>query len=243
MNILNTDFTELIDVTIRALLSLATLFFITKMLGKKQVSQLSLFDYVIGISIGNFAAEMTINLESQELNGILAVVIFGLVAYLVSYLTMKSITLRRFFMGTPTILIQNGKIMEDNLRKVKCDINDMLEEIRAKGYFDLSQVEYAIMEADGQLSILPKSIYRPLTPNDMNIKPTYEGLCANVVIDEKIMKCNLEVMNKDEKWLRKELKVKGYKDLNNIILVTLDENQKITVYEKNVNLKSKNVLE
>lgn len=243
MNILNTNFSELIDVTIRALLSLATLFFITKMLGKKQVSQLSLFDYVIGISIGNFAAEMTINLDSQELNGILAVVIFGLVAYLVSYLTMKSIRLRRFFMGTPTILIQNGKIIESNLKKVKCDINDMLEEIRAKGYFDLNQVEYAIMEADGQLSILPKAQYRPLTPNDMKIKPNYEGLCANVVIDEKIMECNLKVMNKDEKWLRKELKVKGYKDLKNIILVTLDENQKITVYEKNVNLLPKDVLE
>lgn len=243
MNILNTDFAELLDVTIRALLSLATLFFITKLLGKKQVSQLSLFDYVIGISIGNFAAEMTINLESQELNGIVAVIIFGLVAYLVSYLTMKSITLRRFFMGTPTMLIQNGKILENNLKKVKCDINDMLEEVRAKGYFDLSQVEYAIMEADGQLSILPKSKYRPLTPDDMNIKVSYEGLCANVIIDSKIMEENLKIMNKDEKWLRKELKVKGYKDLDKILLVTLDENEKLTIYEKNVNIASKNVLE
>lgn len=243
MNILNTDFAELLDVTIRALLSLATLFFITKLLGKKQVSQLSLFDYVIGISIGNFAAEMTINLESQELNGIVAVIIFGLVAYLVSYLTMKSITLRRFFMGTPTMLIQNGKILEKNLKKVKCDINDMLEEVRAKGYFDLSQVEYAIMEADGQLSILPKSKYRPLTPDDMNIKVSYEGLCANVIIDSKIMEENLKIMNKDEKWLRKELKVKGYKDLDKILLVTLDENEKLTIYEKNVKIASKNVLE
>ena len=199
MNILNTDCMELLDVTIRALLSLATLFFITKLLGKKQVSQLSLFDYVIGISIGNFAAEMTINLESQELNGIVAVIIFGLVAYLVSYITMKSIKLRRFFMGTPTMLIQNGKILEKNLKKVKCDINDMLEEVRVKGYFDLSQVEYAIMEVDGQLSILPKSKYRPLTPNDMNIKVNYEGLCANVIIDSKIIKENLKIMNKDEK--------------------------------------------
>lgn len=243
MNILNTDFAELLDVTIRALLSLATLFFITKLLGKKQVSQLSLFDYVIGISIGNFAAEMTINLESQELNGIVAVIIFGLVAYLVSYLTMKSITLRRFFMGTPTMLIQNGKILEKNLKKVKCDINDMLEEVRAKGYFDLSQVEYAIMEADGQLSILPKSKYRPLTPDDMNIKVSYEGLCANVIIDSKIMEENLKIMSKDEKWLRKELKVKGYKDLDKILLVTLDENEKLTIYEKNVKIASKNVLE
>lgn len=243
MNIFNTNFTELLDVTIRAILSLITLFLVTKMLGKKQVSQLSLFDYVIGISIGNFAAEMTINLESQEANGILAVVIFGLVAYIVSYLTMKSITLRRFFMGTPTTIIQNGKILEDNLKKIKCDINDMLEEIRAKGFFDLSQVEYAIMEADGQISVLPKSNYRPLTPNDMNIKVKYEGLCANIIIDTKIMKQNLYKMNKDEKWLIKQLKVKGYKDLENILLCTLDDNDKLVVYEKNVNCESKSVLE
>ena len=106
------DFAELFDVTIRAILSLITLFLITKMLGKKQVSQLSLFDYVIGISIGNFAAEMTINLETSEINGIWAVVLFGIFAYLVSYVTMKSIILRRFFMGTPTILVQNGKIIQ-----------------------------------------------------------------------------------------------------------------------------------
>ena len=86
---MNIDFSELWDVTVRALSSLVTLFLITKMLGKKQVSQLSLFDYVIGISIGNFAAEMTINLESKEINGIWAVVLFGLFAYMISYLTMK----------------------------------------------------------------------------------------------------------------------------------------------------------
>ena len=213
------------------------------MLGKKQVSQLSLFDYVIGISIGNFAAEMTINLESNEINGILAVIIFGFFAYLVSYLTMKSMSMRRFFMGTPTVIIQNGKILEKNLKKVKFDINDMLEEIRSNGYFDLSQVEYALMEANGKLSILPKAEYRPLTPKDMKIKVQSEGLCANVIIDSKIMCKNLEIMDKDEKWLRKQLKVLGYDDFGKILLATLDNNEKLIVYEKNLNIESKDILE
>ncbi len=237
------DWKELLDVTVRAISSLVTLFLITKMLGKKQVSQLSLFDYVIGISIGNFAAEMTINLESNELNGIWAVVLFGLFAYLVSYLTMKSIVLRRFFMGTPTVIIQDGKILEKSLKKVKFDINDMMEEIRSNGYFDLSQVEYALMEANGKLSILPKPEYRPITPKDMNIKVNSEGLCANIVIDSKIMHNNLKNMNKDLKWLDKKLREKGYTDLSKILLVTLDTNEKITVYERNKNIKSKDVLE
>ena len=237
------DINEFISVTIRALLSLITLFLVTKMLGKKQVSQLSLFDYVIGISIGNFAAEMTINLETNEINGIWAVALFGLCAYLISYLTMKSMLLRRFFIGTPTIIIQDGKILKKNLRKVKFDINDMLEEVREAGYFDLSQVKYAVMEANGSLSILPYPEYRPLTPKDMKIKVDREGLCSNVIIDSKIMHNNLKNINKDEKWLRHELKVKGYSDISKILLATIDINENLVVFESNNNLDSKDVLE
>lgn len=240
---MNLNYAELLNVTFRAVSSLIALFLITKILGKKQISQLSLFDYVIGISIGNFAAEMTINLESNEINGILAVIIFGFFAYLVNYLAMKSILLRRFFMGTPTVLIQDGKIMHNNLNKVKLDINELLENIRINGYFDLSQIEFALMEANGNISILPKAEYRPLTPKDMNMKVQNEGLCANVVIDGKIMHNNLKQINKDENWLIKQLKVKGYSDFNKMLLVTVDINDKIIIYEKNNDLKSKDILE
>lgn len=233
---------ELLDVTIRALLSLITLFFVTKMIGKKQVSQLSLFDYVIGISIGNFAAEMTINLESNEIHGIVAVVIFGFIAFLVSILTMKSIKLRRFFMGTPTIVIEHGKIIQDSFYKVRYDINDVLEQCRIKGYYDISDIDYAIVEANGELSILPNSNSREVTVKDMNLKVEKDGLCANVIIDGKIMYKNLEYINKKEEWLLKELKVKG-KELDDIILATVDINDKLMIYERNKGKKVLNVLE
>lgn len=239
---MNINYNELLNVVIRALISLITLFLITKLIGKKQVSQLSLFDYVIGISIGNFAAEMTINLESDEIYGIVAVLIFGFIAYLVSILTMKSIKLRRFFMGTPTILIEHGKLIQDNFYKVRYDINDMLEQCRVNGYFDISEIEYAIVEANGELSILPKDENRPVTIKDMKLKPSKQGLCANVIIDGKIMHKNLEIIDKDEKWLFKELKIKG-KELQNILLATVDINEKINFYEKNKNVKGLNVLE
>ena len=200
---MNLNYNELLNVVIRALISLITLFLISKLIGKKQVSQLSLFDYVIGISIGNFAAEMTINLESDEIYGIVAVILFGFIAYLVSILTMKSIKLRRFFMGTPTILIEHGKLIQDNFYKVRYDINDMLEQCRVNGYFDISEIEYAIVEANGELSILPKDENRPVTIKDMKLKPNKQGLCANVIIDGKIMYKNLEIIDKDEKWLLK----------------------------------------
>lgn len=234
------DYKELLEVSYRALISLVTLFLITKLLGKKQVSQLSLFDYVIGISIGNFAAEVTINLEAKWINGVVAVLIFGLVAYLVSILTMKSIVARRFFMGGPTVVIQNGKIIKENLKKVKFDINDLLEECRNNNVFDVNQINYGLMEANGKLSILLKPEYLPLTPKDMKIETKPNSLVANVIIDKKIMHENLKQMNKNEKWLLKELK--GTK-LEDILLCTLDINNKITIYKQKENEKIKNILE
>lgn len=237
------DFIEILDVIIRSLISLITLFLITKMLGKKQVSQLSLFDYVIGISIGNFAAEISINTDTPYINGLVAVLIFGLVALSISILTMKSMLLRRFFMGTPTLLIQNGKILNKNLKKVKFDINDMLEECRNNNYFDISEIEYAIMEANGKLSILPKSENKPLTPKDMDLKTDKASLCANVIIDSKYMLINLKNMHKDKNWLDQQLKIKGYDDPSKILLATLDINDKLVVYERNYNEKPFDILE
>ena len=194
MDFFDIKWIEVFDTIARSLLSLTALFLITKLIGKKQVSQLSLFDYVIGISIGNLAAEMTINIDSQYANGLTAILVFGLIAYLVSYVTMKNIVLRRFFIGTPTILIQNGKLIQPNLRKVRFDINDLLEECRVNGYFDLSQIEYALMEANGQLSIMPKGEYNTVTIKDMNLKANKQDLVANIIIDGKIMYNNLKKM-------------------------------------------------
>ncbi len=249
-NIVNTiigdimiNISEVISVTIRAFLSLVTLFLVTKMLGKKQVSQLSLFDYVIGISIGNFAAEMTINLETSEVNGILAVVLFGVFAYTISYLTTKSICLRRFFQGTPTIIVEKGKILENNMRKIKLDINDLLEELRSKGYFSLNEVEYVIMEVSGDVSILPKAKYKPLTLNDMNTTVEDSYLECIAIIDGKIMKNNLKDIHKNEYWLKKEIRKQKNIDISKILLCTIDNNMKINVYERNLNIESKDILE
>lgn len=226
------NFSELLIVSLRSILSLVTLFLVTKLIGKKQVSQLSLFDYVIGISIGNFAAEMTINLESHYLHGTIAVIIFGLVAYIISILTMKSIKLRRFFMGEPTILIENGIIQEKGLKKEKTDINDLLEQCRGQGYFDISTIDYAIMEANGKLSILTKSPYSTVTAKDMNLKKEKSCIPANVIIDGNIMEENLSAKEKNRHWLEKQLK-KENKKLQDILLATLDDKDKLTFFYKN----------
>ena len=237
------DIIEALLIIPRSLLSLFILFLVTKLIGKKQVSELSLFDYVIGISIGNFTAEMTMSLDVQFINGVMALLTFGLFAYLISLLTMKSIRIRRFFIGVPTVIIQNGKIIEKAMKHVMIDINDLLEQCRINGYYDLTQIEYAIMEANGKISIMPKSEYKPLTPNDMKKKVAQEDLQANVIIDGVIMQNNLENMNKSINLLEKELKVKGYKEYDDIILAILDKNDKLTIFDKNNNIKVHNVLE
>lgn len=227
----------------RSLLALFILYLVTKLIGKKQVSELSLFDYVIGLSIGNFAAEMIVNMEVPYIYGVVAITTFGVTAFLVSYLTMKSIKLRKVLIGTPTIVIQNGKILEKSLSKLKMDVNDLLEQTRIGGFFDVSEIENAIVEANGKLSIMPKSENAPLTPKDLGTKVDKKDLVANVIIDSQIITQSLENMHKDKEWLEKELKIKGYRDLKKIILATLDINEKLTIYEKNNKLPINKILE
>ena len=236
------DITEAMSIIPRSLGSLLTLFFVTKLMGKKQVSELSLFDYVIGISIGNFTAEVTMGLDKQYIDGLIAIIAFGIVSWGVSKITMKSIILRRLIIGTPTVVIQKGKILEKSLKKLNIDINDLLEQCRSNGNFDISQIEYGIMEVNGKVSILLKSQYNPVTPKDLNLKTEQQELIANVVIDGKIMHNNLLNMKKDDKWLYKELKVKGY-ELDDVLLATLDSNEKLNIYEKNMDEEAINILE
>lgn len=237
------EFTNFYAVLFRALISLAVLFIVTKIIGKKQVSELSIFDYVIGISIGNFAAEMTINMDSPEVDGIFAVIIFGAIAYIVSYLTLHSINLRRFFIGTPTMIIQDGKLLRKNMKKARLDMNDLLEEARIKGYFDLSQVQFGILEANGEMSFLPYAEYQPLTPKVMNQKVSKNYLVGNVIIDGVIMKNNLEKLGKSKEWLEKQLHDKGIKNRKEILLATLDQSDKLIIYHDNEDIVPLDILE
>ena len=230
------------EVVIRCVIAMTTLFFMTKLLGKKQVSELSLFDYVVGISIGNFASEMAINLEAEFFNSMLAIVVFGVLAYIISILTLKSLKLRKFFIGSPTILLEHGNLIYKNMKKSMIDVNDILSQAREMGYFDISEVEFAILEANGKISFLPKGEYKNVNIKDMNLKIEKQGLCANVIIDGNIMNDNLINIGKDEKWILHELDVKG-KNVSDILLATVDINDKIVIFDRRKDIDSKKILE
>lgn len=226
----------------KGLASIFVLFVLSKLMGRKQVGQLNLFDYIIGITIGSIAAEMILNDEIDFLEGTFAVSIYAFISYGISFLTSKSIIARRLITGAPCVLISRGKILMNSLKESKIDVNDLLQEARNNGYFDLSQIEYAIMEANGRISFMLKSKYLPTTLDDMKIKATYQGLCVNLVIDGKIIPKNVKAIDKDEKWLRTRLKNNGYETLENILLVICDSNEKLTIYEKNLANKETKVL-
>lgn len=228
---------------IKSAISIIILFLLTKILGKKTINQLNIFDYVIGISIGNIVAEISINPDLNFINGIIAMIVYTIISILATYSTTKSIVLRRLISGIPTVIIENGKIIEKGLKKSKLDINDFLEEARLNGYFDISEIEYAIMEANGRVSFLPKSQYKPLTSKDLKIKKSYQGLCSNLIIDGKIMANNLKYIKKDITWLKNRLEKLGYKNLENIILATCNSKEELVVYKKEKSNKENGCLE
>ena len=232
-----------LNICFRTILVLIILFFITKMLGKKQISQLNFFDYIVGITIGSIAADISLDIEKGMLAGIASLLIYGLSSYFSSLITIKSIKARRFLSGVPTVLVEKGKIIESGLKKSKIDINDLLAEARESGYFNLDEIDYALMEINGNISFLPKENEKPVTKKDMKIKCSNEGLTVNAIIDSKYMVNNMKAINKDKEWLDHELKVNGYDNYDNILLATIDNNYKVTIYEKNVKPNKNTVLE
>ena len=227
----------------KGLFSIVTLFLPSKMMGRKQVSELNLFDYIIGISIGSIAAEMTLNKDIGFFEGVLAIFVYAFIAYCITKLTNKSIIARRLVSGSPCILIENGNILYEALKKSKIDVNDLLQQARSSGYFNLNQIEYAIMEPNGKISFLLRSKYQPVTRTDMKLKTSYEGLCCDAVIDGKIMKENLKNIGKDEEWLKTRLKNNHYDNIEDLILVLIDSKEQLYIYEKNNRLKENKMFE
>lgn len=234
---------ECINIAIRTFIVIVILFFLTKLLGKKQISQLSLFDYIVGITIGSIAADISLDLEKNFMAGLLCIFIFVMVAYLITICTMKSIKARRFFTGVPTVLVEKGKIIESGLKKTKLDINELLAEARINGYFDLDEIDYALMEINGAISFLPREGEKPVTKKDMKIKCQKSGLTANGIIDGVYMENNMKAIGRDKEWLDHEIKVQGYNDYKEILLATIDTNYKVTIYRKGVKPEKNTVLE
>ena len=220
---------ELMNVLLTSLLSFVALFAITKIMGHKQMSQLDFFDYISGITIGSIAAELATELE-EPLKPLVAIAVYGVVGVLLSKVTSVFPKSRKFINGTPTILMNNGKLYRDNMKKAKIDLSEFMVMCRQQGYFDLNDIQTAVFEFNGKLSILPVSKKRPANPEDLNLSPVQEYIQTEVVMDGRILEENLMRMGLDAKWLQKQLNTQGYKKAGEVFLALCDENKQLTVF-------------
>ena len=223
---------DFFKVTMTALLSVAALFIITKIMGHKQVAQLDFFDYINGITIGSIAAELATELE-EPYKPLVALCIYGIVSIILSLVAQKFPRTRKYINGTPTILMNSGRIYRKNLKKAKLDLSEFMLLCREQGFFNLDEIQTAIFEHNGKLSVLPKAANRPLTPEDMSIAPTEAHIGREIIMDGRVMGENLVRIGRDEGWLKKRLKSQGYKEVNEIFLcIYHSEEDKLSIYPR-----------
>lgn len=210
-----------LEVVVRTLVSVVVLFLLTRMLGKRQVSQLSLFEYITGITIGSITAYISLDVDKDWYLGIVALVVWVLVSYGIEVLQLKSKRSRNWIDSRSTVLIKDGKIMEDNLKKEKLTNEELLELLRKKDIFKASQVEFAIIEPSGEVNVLLKSEYQPITPSHLGIKVAPEPESQAVILDGRVMDEPLSTLGLNRAWLDAELEKLGV-SIDNVYLGQVD---------------------
>ena len=232
---------EIVYIIALSLGSVIALFILTKLMGYRQMSQMSMFDYINGITIGSIAAEMATSLEENFVQPLTAMIVYALAAILLSWISSKSIKARKVIEGKPLVLLNNGELYWENLRKAKIDVNEFLVQCRVNGYFDVSKLETAVLEGDGKISFLPKAADRPVTPSDLNLSAQQDYMVANVILDGKIMEENLRHTGNDEKWLKNQIKGQGAENVEDVLLATCDTSNQVTVFLKTHRKEAKSV--
>ncbi len=208
---------SIIQVVLTSFLSLTVLFLLTKLSGNKQVSQLTMFDYINGISIGSIAAELATEIE-EPLKPLTAMIVFGLVTCLFSLLCSRCLKIRRVIFGKSKVLYRNGKIYRRNLSVARLDMSEFLMQCRTAGYFDLREISLAVMEPSGKISFLPTAATRPVNPTDLSLPVSPSVVPVTVITDGRVLSDNLRAIGKDERWLLAKLKENGFASHRSVLL-------------------------
>ncbi|WHY98034.1 DUF421 domain-containing protein [Peribacillus simplex] len=217
-----------IEIVLRSLFFLIVLFVITKVLGKKQLSQLSFFEYVTGITIGNVGAELATKVEGNIIHGVLSILVFAIAPFIAGSISLKSKTFRDLVEGKASVFIKDGKVMEDNLKKEKYTIDELLGLLRKKDVFDISEVEFALLEANGDFSVMLKKQNQPITPKDLNLSVAAVKEPQTIIMDGSILDEPLSTIGLNRNWLHTELDKLGV-ILDNVFLGQANSNGELTV--------------
>jgi|SRR5690625_1086453 len=226
-----------LNILLRSIALVFTLFILIKWLGKKHLSQLSFFDYINGVVLGGIVAIITVNKNANLFHGIIALLIWFIIPFAIEYLSLKSKVVRNIVQGKSTVAIQDGKIMEDNLKKEGFSTDDLLHHLRAKNIFQVADVEFALIEPTGQLSVLPKKESQPLTAKDINLKLAPKKEPHTVIMDGKVILESLANLNLNPAWLETELE-KLNVTIENVFLGQADSDGQLTVdlYDDNISV-------
>lgn len=223
---------EIAEVMLRTLGAFLAILILTRFLNKEQVGQLTFYEYVTGITIGSMAGTIAIDTEVKFLPDLLGLVLWCFLTYMMGYLALVSRPARKLLEGQPTIVVHNGKILEENMAKLRYNVDDLLMQLRNKNAFNLHDVEFAVLEPNGQLSVLLKSQKRPITPEDLGLPTQYEGMSWDLISDGEILKDNLQKINLSEQWLRDELGKQGIFDLREVLYASIDSKGNLYVDKK-----------
>lgn len=218
---------EWLQIIIRTLAAIVVMFLMTKVLGKRQISELSLFEYVTGISIGNIAAYISLDLENTWYLGIISLLVWVVFSVAIEIWTMKNRAVRDFIDGTGTVLIKDGKLLKEKLRKERLTLDELLEQLRQKNVFRVADVEFAVMESSGKLNVQLKRQYQPITPDMLGWTMNKSDPPYTIIMDGVILRDELELSGHDEEWLQHELG-RNHLSLTDVLLCQLTSDGSIT---------------
>ncbi|CAM5785304.1 MULTISPECIES: DUF421 domain-containing protein [Brevibacillus] len=211
-----------LNIALRSLGAVVYLFILTKIIGKRQIRQLTYIEYIVGITIGSIAAFMATEMDGPIYHSLIALTVVAIFPVLFEWLALKSKVLRDFFEGKATILIKDGKVLEDNLKKERWTSEDLMEQLRIKNVFRVADVEFAVMETSGELSVLLKSQHQPVTPQHLELEVSPAEEPQAVIMDGMIMDEPLSNMGLNRSWVRAELQKAGVA-LENVFLGQVDK--------------------
>jgi uncharacterized membrane protein YcaP (DUF421 family) len=193
---------------------------------------MTFFDYIAGIAMGTLAASLAMEFTNSAGPYFLALTLWALYALSLGIISLKSRKARSIIEGEPTILIHNGHVMEENMKQIRFNIDDLIMGLRQKNIYNISDVEFALLETDGEVSVLPKSQKRPVTPDDLHLKTNYEGLNTEMIVDGKVVEQNLQQVGLDLQWLKDQLNAQNVHSVSDVVYAELSSDGTLYIDKK-----------
>ena len=223
---------KVIKVVIRSAAAYFILLILGRVIGRKLISRITFFDFIVGITIGSIGVRIALGSQESPLLAAISAVVITVLVIITDYIDIKSINFRKLADGEPVIVISNGRLLDYNLKKVSVTVNKLMMQLREKNIFNINDVAVAVIESDGELTVLQKPDKQPVSTGDLNIPTAYKGLSTDIIIDGKIMYDNLKSTGHDEKWLREQLKAHNINNISEVFFACLNSDGSFYISDK-----------